>query len=105
MSTTTGRVNRTVTLRCITTDGDEISRIDIDTNSSFAASALNAVIGDRPSGTISAGRFARSTFAAMGDYEAKPDLRARVTLRHLQALDGLALAAVTRDIPATITWS
>lgn len=102
---TTERNTGTVTLRCTTTAGVELAQLTIDTKSTFAASALQAVIGDRETGSVTASSFARIAFGAVRDYEGQPGLRAKVTLRHLRALDALALAAVTRDITATITWS
>lgn len=106
MNAITGHRNGTLTLRCITPSGDDLTQpISIDLNGTMAVAALKSVIGDRANGTMAAASFARAVFNAMCDYEGQHDLRTRVILKHLRALDSLALAAVTRDIPATITWS
>jgi hypothetical protein len=105
MSATTESTTHTVTLTCTGTNGAQIATLTLDTSTTFATTALRAVIGDRTSGTAPAERFARSTFNALRDYESKTDLRSRVILKHLSALDHLALTAVGRGIPATITWA
>jgi hypothetical protein len=106
MNATTGHQARTITLRCTTTAGHDLAEpVTINLASTFQAAALTAIIGDRASGALSATAFASAAFNATVDYQDQSGLRARVVLRHLCALDALALTAVRRDIPAIITWN
>jgi hypothetical protein len=100
--TTTGQT--TVTLRCTSTSGSEIAALTL-TATSFAATALRAVVGEHTTGSMPAERFARAAFMAVAGYERRTDLRSRVIAKRLRELDRLALAAVGRGIPATITWA
>lgn len=103
-ATTTG--HRTITLHCVTPDGRDLTQpVTINLASTFQTAALAAIVGDRISGTLPATKFAAAAFNAMCDYEDQRGLRARVILKHLRALDELALTAVRRDIPAVITWN
>lgn len=95
----------TTTIRCVATTGTEIAQVVIDTTSSFASTALRAIVGEHATGTMPADRFARAAFMALAGYERRTDLRSHVIVKRLRELDHLALTAVGRGIPATITWA
>lgn len=104
-ATQTQATANTVTLRCVGRDGRDLATpVTLNLDHALVAAALRAVVGDQAHGAVKATRFAQGAFEAGADLERTGTARDRFILKTVSRLDRLALSAVTRDIPATITW-